>query len=245
MMFSEQFIQHMHKAGALCVLTGAGISAESGIPTFRGQTGLWNQFRPEELASAKAFINNPQQVWEWYRYRQELVQKAHPNPGHLALVKLENAYPTFTVVTQNVDSLHQLAGSRHVYELHGNIMRGRCVDCNRLFKLAELEEPESAELPRCNCGGMIRPDVVWFGEALDAGIVQASFQAARGCQVFLVVGTSALVQPAAQLPLEALAYGAYVVEINIEPTTISNYVNESIFGKAGTILPALIKQLGL
>ncbi|MBN2011169.1 NAD-dependent deacylase [candidate division KSB1 bacterium] len=244
-MFSDLLIERLLKATSVVVLTGAGISAESGVPIFRGETGLWKKFRPEELANIDAFLRNPSLVWEWYNYRKDLIREVNPNPGHVALVALENKYPDFLLVTQNVDNLHRVAGSRNIRELHGNIMRNRCVDCNRQIDQSELTVPTGSAVPRCECGGLVRPDVVWFGEALPNKEIQDAFTAARSCDVFLVVGTSAVVHPAAQLPLEAKEYGAYVLEINVEPTVISNYVNESIFGKAGTILPALVKRLGL
>ena len=239
-MFSDLLIKRLKKAKTVAVLTGAGISAESGVPTFRGEQGLWKKFRPEQLANFNAFIKNPKLVWEWYNFRKNLIRQVKPNPGHYALVKMENYFPDFYLITQNVDNLHCLAGSRRIYELHGNIMRNRCVDCNK-----QLDEIlfDDENLPRCDCGGLIRPDVVWYGESLPEDVLTKSFDAADKSDVFFSIGTSAVVQPAASLPVEAKRAGAYVVEINFEPTVITNYVDESIIGKSGEILPELMKRI--
>lgn len=242
-MFSETLIDKLKSAHTVVVLTGAGISAESGVPTFRGDEGLWKKFRPEELANFDAFIRNPKLVWEWYNYRKTLISQVNPNPGHYALVKLESMYDDFHLITQNVDNLHQRAGSKRIYELHGNIMRNRCVDCNKSWDT--IPHFNGDELPRCDCGGLIRPDVVWFGEALPHQVLLDSFAAAESADVFLTIGTSAVVQPAASLPIEAKNAGAYVVEINTNPTAITNLVDEAIMGKSGEILPQLIERLSV
>lgn len=242
-MFSETLIDKLKSAHTVVVLTGAGISAESGVPTFRGDEGLWKKFRPEELANFDAFIRNPKLVWEWYNYRKTLISQVNPNPGHYALVKLESMYDDFHLITQNVDNLHQRAGSKRIYELHGNIMRNRCVDCNKRWDT--IPHFNGDELPRCDCGGLIRPDVVWFGEALPHQVLLDSFAAAESADVFLTIGTSAVVQPAASLPIEAKNAGAYVVEINTNPTAITNLVDEAIMGKSGEILPQLIERLSV
>ncbi len=242
-MFSEKFISKLKSAKTVVVLTGAGISAESGVPTFRGDEGLWKKFRPEELANFDAFMKNPKLVWEWYNYRKTLIKQVDPNPGHYALVKLEAMFDDFHLITQNVDNLHQRAGSKRIYELHGNIMRNRCVDCNKQWDT--IPHFNSDELPRCDCGGLIRPDVVWFGEALPHQVLLDSFAAAEAADVFLTIGTSAVVQPAASLPIEAKNAGAYVVEINTNPTAITNLVDEAIFGKSGEILPRLVERISL
>ncbi|NOZ56301.1 MAG: NAD-dependent deacylase [Calditrichaeota bacterium] len=239
-MFSEELIRRLLNASRVAVLTGAGISAESGVPTFRGKDGLWRRFRPEELATVDAFLKNPALVWEWYNYRRRIVTEVQPNPGHRALVELEKLVPDFAVITQNVDGLHQRAGSRKVLELHGNILRSRCMRCGKLYTELTFE---NGEVPRCECGGLIRPDVVWFGEMLPQDVLEEAYHYARTASVFLSVGTSALVQPAASLPLEARAYGAYVVEINPETTPITHEVDEHISGKAGEILPKLVETL--
>ncbi|MDZ7264766.1 MAG: NAD-dependent deacylase [candidate division KSB1 bacterium] len=240
-MFSMQLIKRLSQATSVSALTGAGISAESGVPTFRGEEGLWKKFRPEELANFDSFISNPRLVWEWYNYRKHLISQVKPNPGHYALVEMEARFQDFHLITQNVDGLHRLAGSQRIYELHGNIMRSRCVDCNKLIFDISFELGE--ELPRCECGGLIRPDVVWFGEALPQEELRLAVEAAQQAEVFLCVGTSAIVQPAASLPIQAKYAGAYVVEINLEPTAISTLVDESILGKAGEILPRLLTAL--
>jgi len=242
-MFTDTLIQKLKSAKSIAVLTGAGISAESGVPTFRGEEGLWKKFRPEELANFNAFINNPKLVWEWYSYRRKLIQEVSPNPGHYALAKLEQHYPSFTLITQNVDNLHRLAGSSNIYELHGNIMRNRCVDCNRYFE--EIHLDQNKDVPHCECGGLIRPDVVWFGEMLPEKEIRLSVNATLRADVFFSIGTSTVVYPAASLPLDAQQAGAFVVEINIEPTVISSRVNEFIMGKSGEVLPKLIETLGI
>ncbi len=240
-MFSTKFIEKLKHAQKVAVLTGAGISAESGVPTFRGEDGLWNKFRPEELANFNAFQKNPKLVWEWYNYRRKLIHEVKPNPGHFALAEMEQMFPVFTLITQNVDNLHRVAGSQIIIELHGNIMRNRCVDCNKIYREIDIEFESS--VPVCRCGGLMRPDVVWFGEMLPEDAILCAFQAAQECEVFLSVGTSALVQPAASLPIEAHASGAFVVEINVERTAISRYIDESIIGKSGEILPLLINKI--
>jgi NAD-dependent deacetylase len=238
--FAEKRSSRLLNASRVAVLTGAGISAEAGVPTFRGEDGLWRRFRPEELATVDAFLKNPALVWEWYNYRRRIVTEVQPNPGHLALAELEKLVPDFAVITQNVDGLHQRAGSRKVLELHGNILRSRCMRCGKLYTELTFE---NGEVPRCECGGLIRPDVVWFGEMLPQDVLEEAYHYARTASVFLSVGTSALVQPAASLPLEARAYGAYVVEINPETTPITHEVDEHISGKAGEILPKLVETL--
>jgi NAD-dependent deacetylase len=242
MTFSQELIQHLKTATSVCVLTGAGISAESGVPTFRGEEGLWKKFRPEELANFQAFIQNPELVWEWYSYRRKLIHEVKPNSGHHALVDLERRVPDFTLVTQNVDNLHARAGSRNVVELHGNIERSYCIECRKDAPEDALEPSEGA--PRCtSCGGLLRPDVVWFGEMLPAGAFAKAEAAARRCQVFLSIGTSSVVYPAASLPLTALEHGAYVVEVNREETDLSSRANETLLGKSGEILPQLLTYL--
>jgi len=242
MTFSQKIIEHLRNADSVSVLTGAGISAESGVPTFRGEEGLWKRFRPEELANFQAFIRNPNLVWEWYSYRRKLIHEVKPNPGHRALVDLERRVSDFTLVTQNVDNLHSRAGSKNVLELHGNIERSYCIDCRKDAPDALLDATQGA--PRCDaCGGLIRPDVVWFGEMLPVGIFAKAEAAARRCQVFLSIGTSSVVYPAASLPVTALEHGAYVVEINREETELSSRAHETLLGQSGVILPQLLSNL--
>lgn len=223
------------------VLTGAGISAESGVPTFRGEEGLWKKFRPEELATFEAFMANPQLVWEWYEYRRKIIQEIKPNSGHLALVDLQRHFRKFDLITQNVDGLHQRAGSENVIELHGNIKRNKCISCGKRYE--SLDEVLPGMPPQCLCGGNLRPDVVWFGEMLPSDAICYAFDASSRSDLFFSVGTSAVVHPAASLPIIAHQNRAYVVEVNIEPTEISHLVDESLLGKSGEILPLLAKML--
>lgn len=239
---SRDLIDHLRNARSVCVLTGAGISSESGVPTFRGEEGLWKKFRPEELANFQAFIRNPDLVWEWYSYRRKLIQEVKPNQGHHALVDLERRVPDFILVTQNVDNLHSRAGSKNVVELHGNIERSYCIECRK--SASESVVDFSRGVPRCDsCGGLIRPDVVWFGEMLPVEAFAKAEAAARRCQVFFSIGTSSVVYPAASLPYTALDQGAYVVEINREMTDLSSRAHEVLLGKSGEILPQLLSSL--
>ena len=229
-----------HQVRSVAVLTGAGISAESGVPTFRGEDGLWRTYRAEDLATPDAFHRDPRLVWEWYDWRRGLIAGCRPNAAHQALADMERQLDDLTLITQNVDGLHQMAGSRNVIELHGNIWRMRCAQgCqppweDRTIPLAVA----GGALPRCpRCGSLARPDVVWFGESLPGEALAAALAAARRCQVMLVVGTSAVVQPAASLPLLALRRGAYLVEINPQPTPLSDAAHEVIRELAASALP--------
>jgi NAD-dependent deacetylase len=234
----EKLISRLARARRVVVLTGAGISAESGVPTFRDPGGLWQKFKPEELANVEAFLRNPELVQGWYRHRRAIVRDVHPNPGHDALARLQEMVPEFTLVTQNVDNLHQRAGSRDVIELHGNIMRSYCIDCR---KETSLEGTSDKEAIRCeSCGGLIRPDVVWFGEMLPVENFERADRESRRADVFLSIGTSGLVYPAAGLPLAAAEAGAYVVEINIEPSAIARYLNDVVIGRSGEVLPRVL-----
>jgi NAD-dependent deacetylase len=244
MTFSKQLIENVRNAESICVLTGAGISAESGVPTFRGEEGLWKKFRPEELANFDAFMRNPDLVWEWYAYRRKLIHEVNPNPAHFALVDLERRVKEFTLVTQNVDNLHRRAGSQRVIELHGNIERSFCIDCG--MQVSETDLDDSQGVPRCKkCGGLIRPGVVWFGEMLPVEAFSQAEVASRRCEVFFSIGTSAVVFPAASLPYTALENGAYVIEVNRDRTDLSSRAHEVLLGKAGEILPDLLSQLTL
>ncbi len=222
----------------MAVLTGAGISAESGVPTFRGASGLWNEHKPEDLATPEAFAKDPRLVWEWYNWRRELIAKAQPNGGHKALVQLEIRKPRFTLITQNVDGLHDLAGSGKILKLHGDIWRMRCTVCGANFPNRRVPLPKIP--PHCACGGLARPGVVWFGEPLPDGMMKEAEHAAAAAQVFLVVGTSAVVHPAASLIPFAKQSGAKVVEINIEESAASPVVDCLLKGPAGELLPQLI-----
>ena len=238
----DQLAQTIANCSRCAVLTGAGISAESGVPTFRGKDGLWGKFKPEELATVDAFMSNSKLVWEWYKWRRELMGKVKPNPGHLALAELESLIPTFCLITQNVDGLHQQAGSETLLELHGNIHRNKCLDCNAPFLGDDEIDPD--KIPRCErCGGPIRPDVVWFGEMLDSSTIEAAFKAAETAEVFLSIGTSALVHPAASLPVAAKQHGATLIEINPEQTPLTASADIYFPASSGKLLPDLVKRL--
>lgn len=240
MNISDKLRALLHMTESMCVLTGAGISAESGVETFRGSNGLWSKLKPEELANFDAFMRNPELVWEWYNYRKTLIHDVKPNPGHYALARMQELVSDFTLVTQNIDNLHIRAGSKNVLELHGNIERSYCIDCGKFA--ADVEVSSENKVPHCpTCNGIIRPDIVWFGEMLPEGVFEAAAEAANRCELFLTVGTSAVVYPAASLPLIARKNGAYIVEINMERTEISHNVHETLLGKAGEILPQLVK----
>ena len=235
-------IQLLHQVQRVAVLTGAGISAESGVPTFRdAQTGLWAHYNPEELATPEAFAHNPKLVWEWYAWRRERVAGTRPNAGHLALVELERRIPVFTLITQNVDGLHRQAGSQQVLELHGNLFRTQCFGCG---KPAETWENQGEVPPRCPaCASWLRPAVVWFGEMLPAATLRQAETATTQCQVFFSIGTSTVVYPAAKLPFTALRSGATVVEINPQPTPLSDHAGFVLPGKAGEVLPVLVEAV--
>jgi NAD-dependent deacetylase len=229
----------LRQARRVTVLTGAGVSAESDVPTFRDAPGgLWASFKPEELATPEAFRQNPKRVWDWYEWRRQRIHTVHPNPGHDALAEMEKRVPEFTLVTQNVDGLHQRAGSRRVIELHGNITRTKCFDDGQVV---EKWEDTGESPPRCpRCGGLLRPDVVWFGEMLPPEAIEEAERASRSCDVFFSVGTSTLVYPAASLPFAALRAGATVAEVNPQPTPLTDEATFSLSGPSGQVLPALL-----
>jgi len=228
----------LSEAQRVTVLTGAGISAESGVPTFRGDGGLWRNHRPEELATPESFRRNPKLVWEFYTWRRALISHVHYNEAHRALAELENKVTDFTLITQNIDGLHLMAGSKNLIEIHGNIWKVRCSKCQQVTLEAEVE---LGPLPVCEeCGGLLRPHVVWFGEMLDPELLQQALTASDQCDVMLVVGTSAVVQPAASFPIQAKHAGALVAEINIEETPLSSLTDISLIGKAGDIIPQLL-----
>ena len=236
----EKLIDNIAAARSVVFFTGAGISAESGIPVFRGKDGIWNKLKPEELANFDAFLKNPQLVWEWYNHRKQIVHESKPNPAHVSIAEMQDILPEVSVITQNIDNLHRRAGSKVVYELHGNIERNYCIKCGKKFDVI----PEFKDgAPQCGCGGLIRPDVVWFGEYLPEDQFSGAETAAQMCDVFIIVGTSAVVYPAASLIFVAKSHGAYLAEINIEPTEISSAVDESFYGKAGEILPEILEKL--
>ncbi len=233
--------ERMKSATTIVALTGAGVSAESGIPTFRGPEGLWQHYKPEDLATPQAFARDPRLVWEWYDWRRQKIAPALPNPAHQALAQLEHIVPEFLLITQNIDGLHRVAGSRRLIEMHGCIWQVRC--------LAEGTVTENREVPlrdlppHCGCGSLLRPDVVWFGESLSTEDQAVAFAAAGSADVFLTIGTSAFVQPAASLPIVAKDRGAFIVEINPTPTPITPFVACYLQGAAGVILPQVLSML--
>lgn len=238
--FSEQFIEVLQSARRVAALTGAGISAESGIPTFRGKDGWWKNHNPMELATSEAFNRDPVLVWEWYLHRRGIVHKSQPNPGHYALAEMADLFEDFTLITQNVDRFHMDAGSENIYELHGNIHRNRCVNCG----FTDYTETFEQLPPMCpECEGRFRPDVVWFGEMLPHEAMDNSMRAANNAELFFTIGTSGAVQPAASLPVIAKRNNALVVEVNLEPSEISYICDIKYPGKSGEILPQIVQKI--
>lgn len=237
-------------ARRVVVVTGAGMSAESGVPTFRGEDGLWRNHRPEELATPGAFQHDPKLVWQWYRWRRGLVAACEPNAGHRALSAFRARHPETTVVTQNVDGLHQEADRLEgvgpavspVLELHGRLFGDRCQGCHRRTEANRTPDPDlDATLPRCDdCGDLLRPDVVWFGEGLPRSVLETAVDAARTADICLVVGTSARVQPAASLPLATTGAGGTIIEVNLSPTPLSRRARVTLRGPSGELLPELL-----
>jgi NAD-dependent deacetylase len=232
----EKIAKHLRAAKAASVLTGAGASAESGVPTFRGADGVWSKYDWRVLATREGFRKDPRLVWEWYQLRQAEIAKTGPNSAHKIIAEMEGHFETFTVLTQNIDGLHARAGSRRIVELHGNIWRMRC---ERDGTVITLDSPVKETPPLCHCGGILRPDVVWFGEPLPEAAVDEASEVARKSDVMFVVGTSAVVYPAAALPVIAKNSGAMIVEVNTELTEVSTYADLSIIGRAGEVMPVL------
>ncbi len=238
---TPEFLKNLGDARNVTVLTGAGVSAESGVPTFRDPGGIWEKFRPEQLANFEAFMSDPDFVWSWYQHRREIMREVAPNKGHLALAEMEKVFTNFDLITQNIDNLHFRAGSKKVTELHGNIERNYCIDCRTFYEDIDLCEKKVLKCEKC--GGLIRPDVVWFGEMLPMKELRYAEEKAAESDVFFSIGTSAEVYPAAMLPIIARRAGAYVVEINIKPTAISRELNETLTGKSGDILENILNRI--
>ncbi len=225
-------------ARSLTILTGAGISADSGVPTFRGADGLWRTSRAEELATPEAFERDPRLVWEWYNWRRELIATKKPNPAHETIVEFERRFADFWLITQNVDGLHRAAGSRKLSEIHGNIWMVRCTNCG---KVDENREVPITILPACrHCRGLLRPHIVWFGESLRPDDLSRCAAALQSCDVLLVIGTSGVVYPAAGFASVARQAGAFVAEMNLELTPQSDLVDVSLQGRAKEIVPLLL-----
>jgi len=240
---SDQKLEKViRSAQRVVVLTGSGVSAECGIPTFRGNEGFWKNFSPEELASQKGYAKNPDVVWEWYLERRKMALSKEPNAGHYALAKLASYFDSFTLITQNIDNLHTRAGSVDLLELHGNLFRSKCNNCGEKWDDFEIEFKSDYHIcPFCKKIYSVRPDVVWFGEILPQGILYKSTRASEKAELFLVAGTSAVVYPAAQLPVIASNNGAFLVEFNIEKTALTKYANIFIEGKSGSSIPDFMK----
>jgi NAD-dependent deacetylase len=225
-------------ARSVAVLTGAGISADSGVPTFRGADGLWRNFRAEDLATPEAFERDPHLVWEWYNWRRELIATKKPNPAHAAVAEMERRFPGFWLITQNVDGLHRMAGSTRLSEIHGNIWKVRCTACGLVEDNRQVPIPIP---PACSaCGKLVRPHIVWFGESLAAEDIEKSREALESCEVLLIIGTSGIVYPAASFAPIAKSAGAFVVEINLDATPNSGVVDVSLQGRAKDIVPLLL-----
>ena len=228
----------LKNASSVAALTGAGVSADSGVPTFRGPEGLWRNVRPEDLATLEAFQDNPYLVWEWYNWRRGMIAEKAPNAAHYTLVRMERKFPSFHLITQNVDGLHGKAGHQDPLEIHGNIWKVRCTRCGEVSLC--LDVPISIP-PLCKvCRGVLRPHVVWFGESLDPHLLEECARAFRTCSVLLVVGTSGLVQPSASFASIAKAAGAAIVEINLQSTPLTPSADVTLFGRASEILPQLV-----
>jgi NAD-dependent deacetylase len=242
----RELLDRLRDASKVVVLTGAGVSAESGIPTFReAHTGLWARYDPMELASPEAFDRDPATVWAWYQWRRELISHARPNPGHHALAELQHRVKEMVTITQNVDGFHCLAGSNPVLELHGNIQRNICSRTGRIIEASWLERHEDRDPPPSphHPEGLTRPDVVWFGEALDAATLEAAFSAAESCDLVITAGTSGAVQPAASIPVAAVRAGAVMIDINPEPNELSRLARWHLTGPSATWFPAIVQAL--
>jgi NAD-dependent deacetylase len=237
----EKAAQGLRSARRVAVLTGAGVSAESGVPTFRASDGLWEGHRIEDVATPEGFHRDPELVWRFYNARRDNLSRVQPNPGHYALAALQDRFEKFTLATQNVDGLHLAAGNRDVLELHGNVRRTRCLGCKQIEDRG-LEV--LSDKPCCpHCGHFLRPDIVWFGEMLPVGVLEAASAAAESCDALLVVGTSAVVYPAAGMIPLAKDNHAMVIEVNLTPTEASLWVDVGLYGPSGEVLPKLVSAI--
>lgn len=242
-MFSTKMINRLRSAYHVTVLTGAGISAESGVPTFRGNDGLWNKFDADHLATPEGLLKNNALLSQFFQWKRTVLSTIKPNLGHYALVDLENRYDEFTLITQNMDNLHSLAGNKNLLELHGNLTRSYCVSCGEKF----TDQPDTVfgdEIPKCvKCGGMLHPDIVLFGEPIPDRILKLAQEASATCEVFFSIGTSGFLEPAASLPYIAKANGSFVVEVSATRTQLSDHADEFISGQLGKVLPLLVIML--
>ena len=239
----DEIRERLRTARRAVAFSGAGVSRESGLDTFRGAGGLWERMRPEELATPEAFRADPGKVWRWYAWRYQTASGAQPNPAHLALVRWETLFQPFVLITQNVDGLHARAGSQGLLELHGTLLRARCHRCGRQRDMGEAIQESPEVSPACECGGRFRPAVVWFGENLDPRVLTRAQDEAATCDLFLSVGTSSTVYPAAGLIELAHRVGACVIEVNPEPTPFSSLVDLHIGAPAGEAVPRLTEEI--
>jgi NAD-dependent deacetylase len=233
----DEAVEKLRGSECLVVLTGAGVSAESGVPTFRGKGGLWKDHRPEQLATPQAFEKDPELVWDWYHWRRSLVREVSPNPAHYAIAELERQVPDFTLITQNVDGLHLRAGSENVFQIHGDLHHARCSECAAIIALHGQKGLVTCDL----CQGRMRPNVVWFGESLNVRRLEQAFSASGKSDFLIVAGTSNVVQPAASLAYAALGNGGYVLEVNLDPTPLTGSASATVLGKAGEVLEELVR----
>lgn len=233
----EEAVQRLRASKRVTVLTGAGISAESGVPTFRGKDGLWRKHLPQQLATPQAFERDPELVWDWYHWRRNAVLDVSPNQAHFAIAELERRVPDFTLITQNVDRLHMRAGNIRILEIHGDLHHARCSHCSATVALEKQQGVVICHL----CGGLMRPNVVWFGENLDMNLLEEAYIASGRADFLMVAGTSNVVQPAASLAYAALGNGGYVLEINLDPTPLTGSASATVLGKAGDSIPELVR----
>jgi len=241
----SRLVELIKSSSYIVAFTGAGVSAESGIPTFRGRDGLWRRYDPTKLATPEAFMEDPKRVWEWYKWRMEVIAKAKPNPAHIVLAKMEEKGLVKTIITQNVDGLHQKAGARNVIELHGNIWRVKCINNECGYRTTIAKPPEQLP-PRCpKCGSLLRPDVVWFGEPLPRRAWEQAVGEASRADLIIVIGTSGVVQPAAMIPLIVKRRGGRIVDINVEETAYKDIADLFIKARAGEVFKLLGRKLGL